>query len=112
MTLSVRFSPSLQEKLVDYCAATGATKSMVLQEAVTEYLARQQVKPALKASASRAAAGGSKTYQAFARAGLIGALKDGAPDYLPKGGLHQSATNEVVRNVIRDAITRRSAAQR
>lgn len=36
--LSVRLDPALAESLDEYCAATGRTRSTVVQEGVTEYL--------------------------------------------------------------------------
>lgn len=37
--LSVRLEPSLAEALDEYCRDTGATRSYVVQEGVTQYLA-------------------------------------------------------------------------
>jgi predicted DNA-binding protein len=36
--LSVRLDPTLAESLDEYCAATGRTRSTVVQEGVAEYL--------------------------------------------------------------------------
>lgn len=108
MTLSVRFSPDLQGKLTEYCSLTGTTKSMVLQQAVLEYLVRQDVaKPPVSPAVSR---GPSMAYKAFLRAGLIGVLRDGAPDYIRPEDLGRSATKEVVRRTAMAAIRRRSTA--
>ena len=48
MTLSVRFSPDLQGKLTEYCWLTGATKSLVLQQPVLEYLVRRTAMAAIR----------------------------------------------------------------
>ena len=106
MTLSVRFSPDLQGKLTEYCWLTGATKSLVLQQAVLEYLVRQDVKKPVAATPPPAR-GPSKAYKAFLRAGLIGALRDGAPDYIRPEDLGRSAAKEVVRRTAMAAIRRR-----
>ena len=107
MTLSVRFSPDLQGKLTEYCSLTGTTKSMVLQQAVLEYLVRQdEKKPAVPAARST-----SKAYQAFQRAGLIGALRDDVPGYIRPEDLRQGATKAVVRRTAMAAIARRKVAR-
>lgn len=111
MTLSVRFSPDLQGKLTKYCVSTGTTKSMVLQQAVLEYLVRRDVGAPVAASANPAARESSKAYKAFQRAGLIGALRDDVPAYIRPEDLRQGASKEVVRRTAMAAITRRKAAR-
>ena len=73
MTLTVRLDDTLEAALASYCAATGATKSLVVQESLAAYLLQRQTAPG-------AAAGGpaaspekrSAAYQAFSAAGLLG----------------------------------------
>ena len=100
--LSVRFPEGLQDRLADYCARTGVTKSTVLQQAVADFLSRR--------SADKTAAMSkilvnrpSKAYEAFARAGLIGAIA--AP---PGGkGTRPGADKETVRKTVRAALARK-----
>ena len=111
MTLSVRFSPDLQGKLTEYCSLTGTTKSMVLQQAVLEYLVRQNDKNPAAVPAALTARSASKAYKAFQRAGLIGALRDDVPAYIRPEDLRQGATKEVVRRTAMAAIARRKTAR-
>lgn len=100
--LSVRFPEVLQDRLVDYCARTGATKSTVLQQAVSDFLSRRAVK---KSPVTTQTAGSrpSKAYEAFARAGLIGAI---AASPGTKGG-RPGADKETVRKTVRAALARK-----
>lgn len=72
MTLTVRLDPTLATALDRYCAETGTSKSHVVQESVAAYL----VGAARSAPARSApnAAQPSPAYQAFAEAGLVGAV--------------------------------------
>jgi predicted transcriptional regulator len=74
MTLTVRLDDTLAQALERHCAATGATKSVVVQESLAVYLLAHQA-PAGEAAATR---GASANAQAFAGAGLLGAAALGA----------------------------------
>jgi hypothetical protein len=75
MTLTVRLDSALESALVRYCAERGVTKSLVVQESLAAYLLSG---PPRTARAAAEPAGGkgpvSANYQAFADAGLIGAV--------------------------------------
>lgn len=76
MTLTVRLDDTLAAALERYCAATGATKSLVVQESLATYLLADQAKGASERSHGAAAqprASVSANYKAFADAGFIGA---------------------------------------
>jgi hypothetical protein len=83
MPLTVRLSEPLERALEAYCAEHGLTRTEVVQESLTEHLGR----------AARATGDGlagrsvSRSYAAFKRAGLVGALRLGS----------ESATKDVVR---------------
>jgi hypothetical protein len=76
MTLTVRLDDTLAQALERHCAATGATKSLVVQESLAVYLLAHQA-PAGGEGATR---GGrpSANARAFAEAGLLGAANLGA----------------------------------
>jgi predicted transcriptional regulator len=76
MTLTVRLDPTLATALDRYCADTGTTKSHVVQESVAAYLisARQSPSP----RGAHEAALPSPAFQAFADAGLVGAVDLGS----------------------------------
>jgi hypothetical protein len=74
MTLTVRLDDTLAAALDRYCAATGSTKSLVVQESLAVYLVTRQplaAKPA--AGVKGKPAEPSANYRAFEAAGLIGA---------------------------------------
>lgn len=76
MTLTVRLDKTLEAALDRYCAATGATKSLVVQESLASYLLADQAKAASKrqrGAAVQPPATVSANYKAFADAGFIGA---------------------------------------
>lgn len=89
--LSVRLPEPLQERLAAYCARTGSTKSAVLQQAVRDFLERRG--PA--APASRPARVG-KSYEAFRRAGLVGAIKAAADEKETRSGAGKEAVRKQV----------------
>lgn len=70
MTLTVRLDETLEAALERYCAATGASKSLVVQESLAVYLVTREAR---NASAQPAAAEPSDNYKAFVAAGLVGA---------------------------------------
>lgn len=74
MTLTVRLDDTLASALERYCAATGATKSLVVQESLARYLLADQAKVARSRGAgAQPLATVSANYKAFADAGFIGA---------------------------------------
>jgi hypothetical protein len=74
MTLTVRLDDTLAAALARYCAATGATKSLVVQESLARYLLGDQADAASqRGQAAPPAAAPSANYQAFADAGFVGA---------------------------------------
>lgn len=72
MTLTVRLDPTLATALDRYCADTGTSKSHVVQESLAAYLIGAS-QPAVTRDAKD---GGlpSPAFQAFADAGLVGAV--------------------------------------
>jgi len=79
MPLTVRLDGTLEAALERYCAHTGVSKSLVVQESLASYLmgqpARVTRRPA--ASSSSASPPASANYQAFAAAGLVGSVAMG-----------------------------------
>lgn len=74
MTLTVRLDDTLEAALERHCAATGATKSVVVQESLARYLLGDQALGASRrAAGARAPAAPSANHRAFADAGLVGA---------------------------------------
>ena len=67
MTLTVRLDPTLEVALERYCASTGTSKSLVVQESLAAFLLAE---PA--AARTRGTAAPSANFQAFEAAGLIG----------------------------------------
>lgn len=70
MTLTVRLDPTLESALQRYSVERGVTKSLLVQEALAEYLtvrAARRPPPAVV----------SENYKAFERAGLIGSFEGG-----------------------------------
>ena len=72
MTLTVRLNPTLATALDQYCADNGTSKSHVVQESVAAYLigAGSPAQPRGAPNAGQP----SPAYQAFADAGLVGAV--------------------------------------
>ena len=102
--LSVRFSENLQSQLADYCARAGVTKSTVLQQAVSDFLSRRNVGES-SASGKSAPNRPGKVYEAFARAGLIGAI---AAEPAGTKGARPGANKETVRKTVRAALARKA----
>lgn len=75
MTLTVRLDATLEAALERHCAATGSTKSLVVQESLATYLTdRAPAASTLRTGASaQPPATVSRTYRALAEAGFIGA---------------------------------------
>jgi predicted transcriptional regulator len=69
MTITVRLDPALATALNEVCAAQGVTKSLVVQEALTAYLARPA---STTAAGQKQRPANSANLQAFAEAGLVG----------------------------------------
>ena len=76
MTLTVRLDPTLATALDRYCADTGTTKSHVVQESVAAYLINATQPPSPRSAHDAALP--SPAYQAFADAGLVGAVDLGS----------------------------------
>jgi predicted transcriptional regulator len=76
MTLTVRLDDTLAQALERHCAATGATKSLVVQESLAVYLLAHR-SPHRGQAAARGVAP-SANARAFAEAGLLGAAALGA----------------------------------
>ncbi|MCA0242388.1 MAG: hypothetical protein LCI02_16180 [Proteobacteria bacterium] len=75
MTLTVRLDDALDSALQRYCLQHGVTKSLVVQESLAAYLLAAA--PDAPAGAADDAPAPSLNHQAFAAAGLIGAVADG-----------------------------------
>lgn len=107
MTLTVRLDDTLEAALERYCAATGATKSLVVQESLARYLLASQSEPG-EASRGRAAQreAPSRNYRAFEAAGLIGCVA------LERGhGPEQGADKAAVRARVAARFAQRRARQ-
>ena len=72
MTLTVRLDPTLETALERYCANTGTSKSHVVQESLAAYL--MTTPRTTERNAGLDAAQPSPAFQAFADAGLVGAI--------------------------------------
>lgn len=79
MTLTVRLPDPLDRALELYCAERGVTKSHVVQECLAAYLVGQE--------GARPSARVSGNFEAFRRAGALGAVNQPGP----------SATKDAVR---------------
>jgi len=79
MTLTVRLKPELESALSLYCAERGVAKSLVVQEVLTEYLARPARRKARVAGKAAAPVAPGAAYRAFERAGLIGCVEKVGP---------------------------------
>ncbi|MBK6851029.1 MAG: CopG family transcriptional regulator [Burkholderiales bacterium] len=71
MTITVRLDPALATALDEACAAQGVTKSLVVQEALTAYLAQAAPAPA---SDKKRPPASSANLKAFVDAGLVGCI--------------------------------------
>jgi hypothetical protein len=71
MTLTVRLDAALESALERYCHDRGMTKSLVVQQALAEYLVAAPARSGTPGA--RRAGPPSANYLAFAKAGLIGA---------------------------------------
>ncbi len=98
MPLTVRLDPTLERALERYCAATGVSKSLVVQESLAAYLVVKSAPGAVGTTAPKDA-GYSANYRAFADAGLIGG-----------GALGQSADKAAVRKRALQRIVRNKTA--
>ena len=75
MTLTVRLDHTLESALERYCAATGVTKSLVVQQSLAAYLLASQPQAGKPAGAQVGRkVQVSANYRAFEDAGLIGAV--------------------------------------
>lgn len=75
MTLTVRLDTAVEAALDRYCAESGKTKSLVVQQCVAGFLLDRQPSSAGTGTRAAAAVGEpSANYRAFAEAGLIGAV--------------------------------------
>ena len=72
MTLTVRLDETLDAALTRYCADTGTSKSLAVQESLAVYLFSKALPPGKRAVAASAAP--SANFKAFMDAGLVGAL--------------------------------------
>jgi hypothetical protein len=69
MTLTVRLDPALSSTLDAYCAEHGLTKSLVVQESLSSYLAAHSAPHSERNQPTPSA-----NFQAFARTGLLGCM--------------------------------------
>jgi len=76
MPLTVRLDGTLEAALERYCAHTGVSKSLVVQESLAAYLMDQPARATRRPADSSSAASPptSANYQAFAAAGLVGSM--------------------------------------
>lgn len=111
MTLTVRLDDTLEAALERYCAATGATKSRVVQESLAHYLLASRSQ-AGKASGGRVPEREepSRNYRAFEAAGLIGCVAIGHERGL-EGGLERGADKAAVRARVAASFAQREARQ-
>jgi len=101
MTLTVRLDNTLETALERYCAETGVTKSLVVQQSLAAYLLASQPQGGQADSAkARRKAPASANYLAFEKAGLIGAV-----------ALGQGADKAGVRARIAESFAQRKARQ-
>ncbi len=107
MTLTVRLDDTLEAALERYCAATGATKSLVVQESLARYLLASRSEagePGRGRAAQREAP--SRNYRAFEAAGLIGCVALGR-----EHGIEQGADKAAVRARVAASFAQRRARQ-
>lgn len=79
MTLTVRLKPELESALELQCAERGVSKSLLVQEALAEYLGKAPARKARHATASGLPTGLSANYRAFEALGLIGCVAGVGP---------------------------------
>jgi predicted transcriptional regulator len=72
MTLTVRLDPTLETALDRHCAATGVSKSQVVQESLAAYL--MDTARVTELSTAHNEAPPSLAYAAFADVGLVGGV--------------------------------------
>jgi hypothetical protein len=72
MTLTVRLDQTLDAALTRYCAESGTSKSLVVQESLAVYLSHKTLTPGKPATAASPMP--SANFKAFVDAGLVGAL--------------------------------------
>ena len=90
MTLTVRLDPTLATALDRYCTATGTTKSHVVQESVAAFLVSASGRAAPRSA--QTAAPPSPAFQAFADAGLVGAVDLGTAGSAVKAAVRARVT--------------------
>ena len=107
MTLTVRLDETLAAALERYCTATGATKSLVVQESLARYLMASPSGPgeARRGQAAQREAP-SRNYLAFEAAGLIGCVALGR-----EHGLEHGADKAAVRARVTASFGQRRARQ-
>lgn len=100
MTLTVRLDETLEAALERYCAATGSSKSLVVQESLATYLLEKKQLGGMTAHASADPVATpvepSPLFKMFQEAGLIGGGELGG----------QSATNAEVRKRVLARLSR------
>jgi hypothetical protein len=111
MTLTVRLDDTLAAALDRYCTATGATKSLVVQESLARYLMASQSAPG-EGSRGRAAQreAPSRNFRAFEAAGLIGCVALGR-EHGPEQSLERGADKAAVRARVAASFAQRRARQ-
>jgi predicted transcriptional regulator len=102
MPLTVRLDDALSQALDAYCARAGVSKSLVVQESLARYLARDTSQGADGAAPSARAArrAASANLKAFERAGLIGCIEaggqaSGTPVAADKAGVRAQAAARI-----------------
>lgn len=90
MTLTVRLDPTLATALERYCADTGTSKSHVVQESLAAYLIGA-ARPDAPLDAKNLGLP-SPAFQAFADAGLVGAVDLGLPGSADKAAVRARVT--------------------
>ena len=100
MAISVRFPPSIETQLVNYCIDQGKSKSEVLISAVTQYLRSNTATCSVQPKPPQPVDEASAIYQAFESSGFIGKGRLDSPQ-------HGSATNTRVAEMARLQIGKR-----
>lgn len=107
MTLTVRLDETLAAALDRYCAATGATKSLVVQESLARYLLANRSEAGEHGSRpGLQRAEPSRNYRALEAAGLIGCVALGR-----EHGLENGADKAAVRARVAASLAQRRARQ-
>ncbi len=106
MTLTVRLDETLEAALARHCAATGSSKSHVVQESLAAYLLHGPQPAAVRTGDDSEAL--SANFRAFAAAGLVGgvALADGVT-----GGATGAPDGSAVKAVVRAKVASRALAR-